>query len=161
MGRTLRALGITPRERVAVVLPNGAEMAVAILSVAACAACAPVNPAYGIEELEAYFAELQPRALITLAGTDSAARRVARARDIRLIELSIASQAPAGLFELTRDRTRKQTASSAKPGNVALLLPTSGTTLRAENRAADARAYLHVGLDIRFSTGAERDLIDV
>src|SRR5262245_58361397 len=54
--RTLRAMGIGRHDRVAVVLPNGPELAVAILSVAASAACAPVNPAFGNEELEDYFA---------------------------------------------------------------------------------------------------------
>src|SRR5712675_1888477 len=47
MGCTLRAAGIGGRDRVAVVLPNGPEMPVAILAVAACATCAPVNPAFG------------------------------------------------------------------------------------------------------------------
>ena len=82
MGRTLRAMGIGRRDRVAVVLPNGPEMAVAILTVAASAACAPMNPAYGAEELDRYFADLRPRALITQAGIDSPARRVALSRGI-------------------------------------------------------------------------------
>ena len=67
MGRTLRAMGIGRRDRVAVVLPNGPELAVAILTVEACAVCAPLNPAYGAEELDRYFADLRPRALITQA----------------------------------------------------------------------------------------------
>ena len=83
MGRTLRAMGIARRDRVAVVLPNGPEMAVTILTVAASATCAPMNPAYGAEELDRYFADLRPRALITSAGMDSPASRVARARGIR------------------------------------------------------------------------------
>src|SRR5262245_30149104 len=49
MGRTLRAMGIGRHDRIAIVLPNGPEMAVAILTVAASAACAPMNPAYGTE----------------------------------------------------------------------------------------------------------------
>ena len=73
MGRTLRAMGIGRHDRVAVVLPNGPEMAVAILAVAASAACAPMNPAYRAEELDRYFADLRPRALITQAGIDSPA----------------------------------------------------------------------------------------
>src|ERR1700746_475005 len=44
VGRTLRATGIGRRDRVTVVLPNGPEMAVAVLAVAANAACAPMNP---------------------------------------------------------------------------------------------------------------------
>ena len=104
MGRTLRAMGIGRRDRVAVVLPNGPEMAVAILTVAASAACAPMNPAYGAEELDRYFADLRPRALITQAGINSPARRVALSRGVRVIELSTAPDAEAGLFTLTGDR---------------------------------------------------------
>ena len=40
MRRSLRAIGIGRDQRVAVALPNGPEMAVAALAVAACAACA-------------------------------------------------------------------------------------------------------------------------
>src|SRR6266511_3023783 len=50
IGRKLRATGIGRRDRVAVVLPNGPEMAVAVLAVAANAACAPMNPAYRSDE---------------------------------------------------------------------------------------------------------------
>src|SRR5262245_45986382 len=69
--RALRALGISRRDRVAVVLPNGPEMALAALSVATCAACAPINHAYGTEELDRYFAGLRPRALIAQTGIHS------------------------------------------------------------------------------------------
>ena len=75
MGRALRAAGIGRRDRLAVMLPNGPELAVAILTVEACAVCAPLNPAYGAEELDRYFADLQPRAMIIQAGIDSPARR--------------------------------------------------------------------------------------
>jgi non-ribosomal peptide synthetase component F len=44
------------------------------LTVAASAACAPLNPAYGADELDRYFADLHPRALITQAGFNSSAR---------------------------------------------------------------------------------------
>src|SRR5438552_15481252 len=70
MGRTLRAMGIGRHDRIAVVLPNGPETAVAILTVAASAVCAPMNPAYGIEEFDRYFAALRPHALMTQAGID-------------------------------------------------------------------------------------------
>src|SRR5262245_24689032 len=134
IGRTLRAAGIGGRDRVAVVLPNGPEMPVAVLAVAACAVCAPVNPALGAEELEKYFADLQPRALIAQAETDSLARRVALSRGIRVIELSPASEVEAGLFELTGElgntQQREKSHEKVSPNDVALLLPTSGTTSR-------------------------------
>jgi acyl-CoA synthetase (AMP-forming)/AMP-acid ligase II len=130
VGDTLRAMGIGSRDRVALVLPNGPELPVAIFAVAACAACAPVNPALGVEELDRYFADLQPRALITQAGTDSSARRAALSRGIGVIDLSTASEAEAGLFELTAERGNAQSHEEIGPSNVALLLPTSGTTSR-------------------------------
>jgi len=61
LGRALRGMGIGRRDRIVVVLPNGPELAVTILTVSASAVCAPLNPAFGIEELVGYFADLRPR----------------------------------------------------------------------------------------------------
>jgi acyl-CoA synthetase (AMP-forming)/AMP-acid ligase II len=129
-GRTLRAMGIGRRDRVAVVLPNGPELAVAILAVEASAVCAPMNPAYGTEELDRYFADLRPSVLITQAAIDSPARRAGLSRRIRVVDLSIAFDAEAGLFTLTGDETSAPPDEPVNPGDVALLLPTSGTTSR-------------------------------
>ena len=41
---TLRAHGIGPRDRVAIVLPNGPEMATAFVTIAQAAVTAPLNP---------------------------------------------------------------------------------------------------------------------
>jgi acyl-CoA synthetase (AMP-forming)/AMP-acid ligase II len=131
MGRTLRAMGIGSRDRIAMALPNGPEIAVAVFGVAAIAACAPLNPAHGNEELEKYLGDLRPHALIALAGMDSPARRAALLRGIRVIELSTAFDGEAGLFALKGDQGN---VPSDEPVNgaddVALLLPTSGTTAR-------------------------------
>jgi acyl-CoA synthetase (AMP-forming)/AMP-acid ligase II len=125
---TLRAMGIGRRDRIVVMLPNGPEMAVAILATAASAVCAPMNPAYQAEELDRYFADLRPRALITQAGIDAPARHVARARGVRVIELSAALDREAGLFKLTGDRADAPSHELVSPGHVAVLLLTSGTT---------------------------------
>src|SRR5262245_12993838 len=42
----LHAMGVGRNDRVALVLPNGPEMAVATLAVMAGATCVPLNPAY-------------------------------------------------------------------------------------------------------------------
>jgi len=128
--RALRAMGIGRHDRIAVVLPNGPELAVAILSVATSAACAPVNPAFGNEELEEYFANLRPQAVLTQAGIDSPARRAALSRGIRVIELSTASDADAGLFTLTGADGVAHFDEPVSAGHTAVLLPTSGTTAR-------------------------------
>src|SRR6266446_662258 len=96
MGHALRAKGIGRDGRVIVVLPNGPELAVVILAVAASAVCVPMNPAYGAEELDRYYSDLRPDALIIAAGSDSPARRVALSRGVRVVELSAAFEAEAG-----------------------------------------------------------------
>jgi acyl-CoA synthetase (AMP-forming)/AMP-acid ligase II/acyl carrier protein len=128
--QALRSMGVGRHDRVAVVLPNGPELAVTILAVAATATCAPANPAYAVEELDRYFADLRPRALITQAGIESAARRVALARGIRLIELSVSARTPAGLFMLAGKHSDAASDEPVGPDHVAVLLPTSGTTSR-------------------------------
>ena len=122
MGRTLRAMGIGRHDRVAVVLPNGPEMAVAILTVAASAVCAPMNPAYGAEELDRYFADLRPRALITAAGFDSPARRVALSRGIRSSSYRL-RKTRRPVFSRSRETRGCAVREPVSPGDVALLLP--------------------------------------
>ena len=55
---TLNSLGIGRGDRVAIVLPNGPEMASSFVCVAAGAATAPLNPAYRTDELEFYLGVL-------------------------------------------------------------------------------------------------------
>ena len=130
MARILRTMGIGRYDRVAVVLPNGPELPVAILAVVAGATCAPVNPAYGAEEFERHFTDLRTRALIVQVGIHSPARAVALSRGMRIIELSPASDAQAGLFTLQSDREDALADEAVSPGHVAVLLSTSGTTSR-------------------------------
>src|SRR6266540_1451699 len=60
----LNALGIGRNDRVAIVLPNGPEMAAAFVTIAAGATTAPLNAAYRAEEFEFYLTDLRARALV-------------------------------------------------------------------------------------------------
>jgi len=53
----LNGLGIGRNDRVAIVLPNGPEMASAFIAIAAGATTAPLNPGYRDEEFEFYDAK--------------------------------------------------------------------------------------------------------
>jgi acyl-CoA synthetase (AMP-forming)/AMP-acid ligase II len=129
MGRALRTMGIGRRDRVAVILPNGPELMVAILTVAAGAVCAPMNPTYETRELDRYFADLQPRALLTAKGFESPAREVALARDIPIIELNVVDAPEAGLFTLIGESAGPPFQhDSISSDDVMMLLFTSGTT---------------------------------
>jgi acyl-CoA synthetase (AMP-forming)/AMP-acid ligase II/acyl carrier protein len=129
--QTLHAMGLGRHDRIALVLPNGPELAVAFLAVAAGATCAPLNPAYSADEFAAYLVELHVTALIVLAGMDSPARAVAPAYGIRIIELLPMRGAEAGRFILTGGQSAHPAPHEfARPDDVALVLPTSGTTSR-------------------------------
>ena len=93
----LSSAGLVRNDRVALVLPNGPEMAVAFLAVACGATCAPLNPAYTEEEFDFYISDLDARALIVASGMDSPARRVAQRRQVPILELVPAVEAEAGI----------------------------------------------------------------
>jgi acyl-CoA synthetase (AMP-forming)/AMP-acid ligase II len=127
----LRAMGLGRNDRVALVLSNGPEAAVAFLAVAAAMTCAPFNPAYSANEFDFYFAELRIKALLVQAGMDSPARDVARARGLWIIELSPMVGAEAGLFVLTgQEHPGAAPHGCAQPDDIGLVVHTSGTTTR-------------------------------
>jgi acyl-coenzyme A synthetase/AMP-(fatty) acid ligase len=63
--RGLRSLGLGRTDRVAMVLPEGPEAAVAMVAVAAGAVCVPLNPGFTDDEYQRYFGELRLAALLT------------------------------------------------------------------------------------------------
>ena len=129
--RTLNALGLGRSDRVAVIVPDGTEMAVAFVAIAASATCAPLNPSYRERELDFYLSDLDAKALVILAGLDSPARAVAQHLGIVVIELMPDPQAEAGIFTLTGEkRSRPVRGGFAQPDDIALVLHTSGTTAR-------------------------------
>jgi acyl-CoA synthetase (AMP-forming)/AMP-acid ligase II/acetyltransferase-like isoleucine patch superfamily enzyme/acyl carrier protein len=129
--RALRGFGVHRNERVAMVLPNGPEMAAAFAGVAAAAACAPLNPTYRAGEFEFYLSDLKARLLIVPASADSPARAVAAKLGIAVVELVRHGDAEAGIFDLVGDGAgRAASEGLAEPQDTALVLHTSGTTSR-------------------------------
>jgi acyl-CoA synthetase (AMP-forming)/AMP-acid ligase II/thioesterase domain-containing protein/acyl carrier protein len=127
----LNQMGIGCGDRVAMVLPNGPEMAVAFLAVAAGATSAPLNPAYRAGDFEFYLSDLRPKALIIGSDLDSPARPVADSLGIPVIELKANVRAEAGIFTLDGGAVSDPVQTGfAGPDEVALVLHTSGTTSR-------------------------------
>jgi amino acid adenylation domain-containing protein len=127
----LRARGLGPQDVVAVVIPNGPEMASAFLGVASGAICAPLNPGYTGEEFRFYLEDLGARALVLPAGFESAARDAAAAEGVEVVELVTGDAA--GRFELGGAGTGGAAGDALvapRPDDVALVLHTSGTTSR-------------------------------
>ena len=127
----LRAFGIRRNDRVALVLPNGPEAVVAFLAVASCASSAPLNPAYRTAELRSYLHDLRPSVLIQQDEAGSNARAAAEELGIPVIRLVPEIHREAGCFSLVgHAESLGTTEGSARPEDVALLIPTSGTTSR-------------------------------
>ena len=132
VARTVEALnarGIGRGDRVAIVLPNGPEMASVFVTVACAATTAPLNPAYRQEEFEFYIEDLKAKALIVVKGADTPARAAAAKFGVPVIE--VVAGTAAGDFTLEGGTQGK----AARPGiaeedDVALVLHTSGTTAR-------------------------------
>ena len=144
----LNSLGVGRNDRVAIVLPNGPEMATAFLSASCAATTAPLNPAYNSDEFDYYLTDLNTRALIVSADSVSPAVEVARKHGIRILRLSSDLEGPAGWFTLDCEDTGSDTVTGgpADVDDVALVLHTSGTTSRPKivpltqrNLAASAR----------------------
>jgi acyl-CoA synthetase (AMP-forming)/AMP-acid ligase II len=129
----LNAVGIGRGDRVAIVMPNGPEMAAAFLGIAAGATSAPLNPQYRTEELEFYLTDLAAKALVVETGAPSAASDVAARLGIPVIALEATPEKGAGRFRLDAGAAPSRAPGSggpAAPSDVALVLHTSGTTSR-------------------------------
>lgn len=128
---TLNGFGIGRNDRIAIVLPNGPDMATTFVAVATGATAAPLNPAYKADEFEFYMSDLGAKALIVEAGSKSPAIEVARKLGITVLTLTPDAGGIAGTFTLSGGVPK----AAANPGtgasdDVALILHTSGTTSR-------------------------------
>jgi amino acid adenylation domain-containing protein len=129
VGQTLRDMGLRRRDRVALLLPNGPELALALLTIAASTTCAPLNPAYNADEYTFHLTNLRVQMLILQEDMDSPARAVARAQGIRVIELCPTKEAEAGLFTFTGAPSHYSGIPAyAQPDDIAVVMQTSGTT---------------------------------
>ena len=143
----LNRIGIGRNDRVAIVLPNGPEMASCFLACASGVTSAPLNPAYRADEFEFYLSDLNAKALIVERGSTSPAMDMARKLGIRIIELLPTLADGAGSFTLeVGDGTATAKGGYALPDDVSMVLHTSGTTSRPKivplsqrNLAASAR----------------------
>lgn len=125
--RQLAAKGLKATDRVAIVLPNGPEMASTFLAVASGFSAAPLNPAYKQSEFAFYLSDLKPKIVLVEPNSTSPVIAAARELGIEVAQLQIGPDAAAGEFRLWQQETEH---SAPAERNEALVLHTSGTTSR-------------------------------
>ena len=127
----LRSYGISVEDRVAIVLPNGPEMASAFLTLVQSCTTAPLNPNYREEEYLFYLKDLNAKAVLVLEDYNGPALTAANHLNISVIRMSVSQQHLAGEFELLGDVHNSVTSEQLPDQNdIALILHTSGTTSR-------------------------------
>lgn len=158
---SLHAMGIGKGDRVAIVLPNGPEMATAFVTIAQVATTAPLNPAYREEEYDFYLSDLKAKALVVMDGYDGPAHAAATKAGMAIVRVNVPDGAAAGYFELTSDAAGTADAAAPDADDVALILHTSGTTSRPkivpllQSNVAASAEHIKVSLDL---TSADRCL---
>jgi len=137
MHAAVNGLGFGRGDRVAVVLPNGPEMAVTFVALAGCVEVAPLNPAVPHDKVAFYLKDLGARLLVVGAADDGPAVAAARALGLPIARVEGTADGPAGAVTLIGGEGARPAAlgAPARPGpsgpdDVALVLQTSGTTAR-------------------------------
>jgi len=147
VAKSLYSAGIGRGDRVAIVLPNGPEMAAAFVTIAQVATTCPLNPAYKEDEFAFYLEDLKAKAIVLMEGEEGPAYAAATRLGLSVIRLRPEMAGPAGSFTLDTMTSAGTTDTDAPgPDDVALILHTSGTTSRPKivpllqsNIAASAR----------------------
>ncbi|MDT2078959.1 MAG: AMP-binding protein, partial [Planktomarina sp.] len=155
VGKSLNTMGIDASDRVAIVLPNGPEMATAFVSIAQAATTAPLNPGYREEEYTFYLEDLKAKALLVTDDYDGPAYAAAISLGMNVIRLCVPADAPAGYFTLSSEISATPATKAPTADDIALILHTSGTTSRPKivpllqsNVAASA---LHIQTSLKLS----------
>ena len=107
-------------------------MAAAFVAIAAGATTAPLNPAYRAEEFEFYLTDLAPRRWCSTPPATRRQRRSAKKLGVPVLRLeTVPADAPPASSALPARRSgRGGVTGAAEPGDIALVLHTSGTTSR-------------------------------
>ncbi len=126
----LAELGFGEGDRLALVMQDGPELALAFLAISGQATAAPLNPGQAQEAMASYVSDTGARALLASGPTLGLAAEVGRKLGLPILEL-VPDPGEVGSFVLRGDPLGPpRPLSQPKPDSIAYLLPTAGTTGR-------------------------------
>jgi acyl-CoA synthetase (AMP-forming)/AMP-acid ligase II/pimeloyl-ACP methyl ester carboxylesterase/acyl carrier protein len=130
---TLNSRGLGRGDRIAVLGSRGPETAVALLGVACCATCVPMNPGAPSAELQHGLTETGAKALLVSEDASGDVKELARRAGIVLLEYSTDESAPAGRFRIQSGPAGiVAERGPAQGSDIAFILRTSGTSSRSK-----------------------------
>jgi acyl-CoA synthetase (AMP-forming)/AMP-acid ligase II/acyl carrier protein len=129
IGDTINGFGLGRGDRIVIEVPQGPELALAILGVAAYATAVPLDPSLKVYELQRYLSSISASALVTADDCESEAANLADRFGLDLIRLEPIPAGPAGTFRLSGQRTgHPERPGPGERRDIAILFTTSGTT---------------------------------
>ena len=127
----LAAAGVRRGDRVAFTLPNGPDVVQILLAITALgAAAAPLNPAYTHSEYVFYLTDIEPRLLLVPASRPAAATGAAQDCSVPVLTVQAGADGPPELFVSGQALDSRSDFEPGRPGDVGVVLHTSGTTSR-------------------------------
>ena len=129
VGAELRRAGIGAGDWVAIVVPDGPQLAIMVAAVACHATAVPINPNLTAVEFDDLFAAQQLKAVILSNAVDSLAREIAARRDL----CQLVATCREGSIRVTLRTPRPLAAAKHRDvgsDDAAFILRTSGTTAR-------------------------------
>lgn len=128
LARRLAGAGVSRGDKVAFSLPNGPDVILLLLAIAALgAAAAPLNPAYTETEFTFFLIDIAPRLFLIPAGRLPAAVAAATATGTTVVTVEPAASGPPAL---TASGSPAGSFEPGGPDDIAVILHTSGTTSR-------------------------------
>jgi oxalate---CoA ligase len=129
----LNGCGLGRGDRIAILGARGPETAVALLGIACCATCVPLNSAAPVTELERGLVETGAKALLVPETASVEVRELASRLGLALLEYTVEEGAPTGRFRMSGSGAGAVARGGpAAAEDIAFVLRTSGTTSRAK-----------------------------
>jgi acyl-CoA synthetase (AMP-forming)/AMP-acid ligase II/thioesterase domain-containing protein len=126
--RRLRLAGFDCNARIGVLMPNGADAVLAIVTIACCSVAVPLDPRLSHVEIDQRLDMLGLSALLVPQGSASEARRAVERRRLAIIEAAPVGHGQLGLNIPAQVSNYPASDAEPDPGSPAFILQTSGTT---------------------------------